>query len=177
MPTPLSRISARSRAFKEGRAAIPGAAEGFEASDEERIEEEEEEETGMGGTGIEGGCEVGIEGGCEVGIERGCEVGIERGCEVGIERGCEVGIERGCEVGIEKGFEDENELRSVELGVLEANSVEESVERVENESVEGTAEEGRGGGRTAFTTFTLSGIVAAAGLLVCRTVVEWSSDM
>ena len=161
MPTPLSRISARSRAFKEGRAAIPGAAEGFEASDEERIEEEEEEETGMGGTGIEGGCEVGIEGGCEVGIERGCEVGIERGCEVGIE----------------KGFEDENELRSVELGVLEANSVEESVERVENESVEGTAEEGRGGGRTAFTTFTLSGIVAAAGLLVCRTVVEWSSDM
>ena len=154
MPTPLSRISARSRAFKEGRAAIPGAAEGFEASDEERIEEEEEEEeTGMGGTGIEGGCEVGIEGGCEVGIEGGCEVGIE------------------------KGFEDENELRSVELGVLEANSVEESVERVENESVEGTAEEGRGGGRTAFTTFTLSGIVAAAGLLVCRTVVEWSSDM
>ena len=124
---------------------MPGAAEGFEASDEERIEEEEEEETGMGGTGIEGGCEV--------------------------------GIERGCEVGIEKGFEDENELRSVELGVLEANSVEESVERVENESVEGTAKEGRGGGRTAFTTFTLSGIVAAAGLLVCRTVVEWSSDM
>ena len=162
MPTPLSRISTRSRAFKEGRAAIPGAAEGFEASDEEEIEEEEEEEeTGMGGTGIEGGCEVGIEGGCEVGIEGGCEVGIEGGCEVGIE----------------KGFEDENELRSVELGVLEANSVEESVERVENESVEGTAEEGRGGGRTAFTTFTLSGIVAAAGLLVCRTVVEWSSDM
>ena len=43
--------------------------------------------------------------------------------------------------------------------------------------VEGIAEVGIGGGRTAFTTSAFEGIVGAVGLLVCRTVVEWSKDI
>lgn len=131
--------------------------------------DEAEEAVGIEGTGIEGGCEEGLTEGCEEGREGGCEEGREGGCEDGIEGGCEEGRTGGCVEG--------GELRSRKLPVFEVDSMDEIVDCELSVPVEGIADVGIGGGRTAFTTSTFVGIVGAAGLLVWRTVVEWSKDI
>ena len=148
----------------EGRGGLPAVTEGCE---------------GCGGCeGCEGSEGFGRFGGDEaeeaVGIEG---TGIEGGCEEGLTEGCEEGREGGCEDGIEGGCEEGSELRSRKLPVFEVDSMDEIVDCELSVPVEGIADVGIGGGRTAFTTSTFVGIVGAAGLLVWRTVVEWSKDI
>lgn len=129
---------------------------------------------GCGGCGGCGGSE-GSEGfGGFGGDEAEEAVGIEG---TGIEGGCEEGLTGGCEEGREGGCVEGGELRSRKLPVFEVDSMDEIVDCELSVPVEGIADVGIGGGRTAFTTSTFVGIVGAAGLLVWRTVVEWSKDI
>ena len=153
----------------EGRGGLPAVTEGCGGCGGSEGSEgfgrfggdEAEEAVGIEGTGIEGGCEEGLTEGCEEGREGGCEEGREGGCEEGRTGGCEEG----------------SELRSRKLPVFEVDSMDEIVDCELSVPVEGIADVGIGGGRTAFTTSTFVGIVGAAGLLVWRTVVEWSKDI